>query len=58
MGWRVHGLRARDEMVLRIVRDNGVLIVITTDGRFDAEIADTVEIHCNTLRMVKRIFNV
>jgi acetoin utilization deacetylase AcuC-like enzyme len=50
------GLRRRDEMVLRFARDEGVPIVTTMSGGYAADILDTVDIHCNTIRAVKRVF--
>lgn len=50
------GLRRRDEMVLRFARDEGIPIVTTMSGGYAQEIADTVDIHCNTIRAVKNVF--
>ncbi|MFM9902943.1 MAG: histone deacetylase [Pyrinomonadaceae bacterium] len=47
------GLRRRDEMVLKFARDDGIPIVTTMSGGYAVEIADTVDIHCNTIRAVK-----
>jgi acetoin utilization deacetylase AcuC-like enzyme len=52
----IDGLRRRDEMVLRFAREIGVSIVTTMSGGYAADIADTVEIHCNTIRAVKKVF--
>jgi hypothetical protein len=43
-------------MVLRFARDAGVPIVTTMSGGYAAEIEDTVEIHCNTIRAVKGVY--
>ncbi|CAN5337673.1 histone deacetylase [soil metagenome] len=50
------GLRRRDEAVLRFARDEGIPIVTTMSGGYAQEIADTVDIHCNTIRAVKKVF--
>lgn len=50
------GLRRRDEAVLRFARDEGIPIVTTMSGGYAQEIADTVDIHCNTIRAVKDVF--
>ncbi len=50
------GLRRRDETVLRFARDEGIPIVTTMSGGYAQEIADTVDIHCNTIRAVKNVF--
>ncbi|MFT3746226.1 MAG: histone deacetylase [Pyrinomonadaceae bacterium] len=50
------GLRHRDEVVLRFARDEGIPIVTTMSGGYAEDIADTVDIHCNTIRAVKSVF--
>jgi acetoin utilization deacetylase AcuC-like enzyme len=52
----IAGLRARDELVLRECRARGVPIATVMSGGYAAEISDTVEIHCNTIRAVRAIF--
>ena len=52
----MEGLRRRDEMVLQFARSADVPIVTTMSGGYAKDIADTVEIHCNTIRTVKKIF--
>jgi acetoin utilization deacetylase AcuC-like enzyme len=52
----IAGLRARDELVLRECRARGVPIATVMSGGYAAEINDTVEIHCNTIRAVRAIF--
>jgi acetoin utilization deacetylase AcuC-like enzyme len=52
----IGGLRKRDEMVLQFAREHDVPIVTTMSGGYAADIADTVEIHCNTIRAVKKVF--
>ncbi len=56
LGLTIDGLRKRDEMVLEFARSNGVPIVTTMSGGYAAEIDDTVEIHCNTIRALKKVF--
>lgn len=51
------GLQKRDEMVLRFARDHHIPIVTTMSGGYAKDIKDTVEIHCNTIRAVKRVFS-
>ncbi len=49
----IEGLRRRDELILRAARAQGAPIVTTMSGGYAADIADTVEIHCNTIRVAK-----
>ena len=46
----IDGLKQRDEMVLTFAKSKGVPIVTTMSGGYALEIADTVEIHCNTMQ--------
>ncbi|HLM00924.1 MAG TPA: histone deacetylase [Pyrinomonadaceae bacterium] len=50
------GLRRRDEMVLEFAREREVPIVTTMSGGYALDINDTVEIHSNTIRAVKKVF--
>ncbi len=50
------GLRQRDEMVLRAVRNAGVPVAITMGGGYGQELRDTVEAHCNTIRAAREVF--
>jgi acetoin utilization deacetylase AcuC-like enzyme len=50
------GLRARDELVLRECRTRGVAVATVMSGGYASDIDDTVEIHCNTIRAAKKIF--
>ena len=52
----VEGLRARDEVVLRECRARGVPVATVMSGGYAADINDTVEIHCNTVRAAKAVF--
>ena len=56
LGLTIEGLRRRDEMVLRFAREAEVPIVTTMSGGYAADIDDTVEIHCNTIRAVKGVY--
>lgn len=53
----IEGLRARDEIVLREAHARRVPIVTVMSGGYAASIADTVEIHCNTIRAVREVFD-
>jgi acetoin utilization deacetylase AcuC-like enzyme len=53
----IPGLRARDEMVLRACRERGVPVATVMSGGYAADINDTVEIHCNTIRAAKTVFD-
>jgi acetoin utilization deacetylase AcuC-like enzyme len=52
----IEGLRARDELVLRECRDRGVPVATVMSGGYAVDVSDTVEIHCNTIRAVRRLF--
>lgn len=52
----IEGLKRRDEMVLEFARDRHTPIVTTMSGGYALDINDTVEIHSNTIRAVKRVF--
>ncbi len=56
LGLSKDGLKRRDETVLQFARDEGVPIVTTLSGGYAEDIADTVDIHCNTIRAVKSVF--
>ncbi len=56
LGLSFEGLMQRDEMVLRYAKEQGVPIVTTTSGGYAKNMKDTVEIHCNTIRAVKKVF--
>jgi acetoin utilization deacetylase AcuC-like enzyme len=53
----IAGLRERDETVLRECRARGVPVATVMSGGYAADIDDTVEIHCNTIRAVKAVFD-
>ncbi|MDQ3088472.1 MAG: histone deacetylase [Acidobacteriota bacterium] len=50
------GLYARDEMVVHYAKEHHVPIVTVMSGGYALDINDTVEIHCNTIRAVKKVF--
>jgi acetoin utilization deacetylase AcuC-like enzyme len=52
----MEGLRRRDETVLEFSRKIGVPVVTTMSGGYARDINDTVEIHCNTIRAAKEVF--
>ena len=52
----IEGLRARDEFVLGECRARRVPVATVMSGGYAADTNDTVEIHCNTIRAVRRVF--
>jgi acetoin utilization deacetylase AcuC-like enzyme len=52
----IAGLRRRDELVLGECRARGVPVVTVMSGGYAADVNDTVEIHCNTIRAAKSVF--
>jgi acetoin utilization deacetylase AcuC-like enzyme len=56
LGLTIEGLRERDEIVLEFARQREVPIVTVMSGGYALDINDTVEIHCNTIRAVKKVF--
>lgn len=53
----IEALRERDEMVLLECRARGVPVATVMSGGYAADVNDTVEIHCNTIRAVRSVFN-
>jgi acetoin utilization deacetylase AcuC-like enzyme len=51
----IDGLRERDAYVLRECYEREIPIVTVMSGGYGKDINDTIEIHCNTIRMVKEI---
>ncbi|HYV12790.1 MAG TPA: histone deacetylase [Pyrinomonadaceae bacterium] len=51
----IDGLRERDGFVLRECYEREVPIVTVMSGGYGKDINDTIEIHCNTIRMVKNV---
>lgn len=56
LGVSIEGLRARDRFVLRECYECEVPVVTVMSGGYGKDIDDTIEIHCNTIRMVKDVF--
>jgi acetoin utilization deacetylase AcuC-like enzyme len=52
----IDGLRKRDEAVIAYAVAVGIPIVTVMSGGYAADIRDTVEIHCNTIRVAKRFW--
>lgn len=52
----IEGLMQRDETVLRFAREHHTPIVTVMSGGYALDINDTVEIHANTIRAVKKVF--
>ena len=49
----IAGLRERDAKVINMLRDAAVPVATTTAGGYALTEKDTVEIHCNTIRVAK-----
>jgi acetoin utilization deacetylase AcuC-like enzyme len=56
LGLTIKGLQQRDEIVLSFAKNKKTPIVTTMSGGYAQDINDTVEIHCNTIRAVKKVF--
>lgn len=52
----IDGLRERDGYVLHECYKREVPLVTVMSGGYGKDINDTIEIHCNTIRMVKEVF--
>jgi acetoin utilization deacetylase AcuC-like enzyme len=52
----MEGLRIRDETVLEFAKSEDIPVVTVMSGGYAKDINDTVEIHCNTIRAVKKVF--
>jgi len=52
----IDGLRDRDIRVLRECYEREIPVVTVMSGGYGKNINDTIEIHCNTIRMVKEVF--
>lgn len=52
----MEGLMRRDETVLQFAREHHTPIVTVMSGGYALDINDTVEIHANTIRAVKKVF--
>lgn len=51
LGLTIEGLRRRDEFVILNCRERGIPVVTTMGGGYAKDINDTVEAHCNTIRV-------
>ncbi|MBC7912129.1 MAG: histone deacetylase [Pyrinomonadaceae bacterium] len=51
----IEGLQARDAFVLEQCRAKGIPVATVMSGGYAADINDTVEIHCNTIRAAQDI---
>jgi len=54
----IHGLCEREGYVLRECYERKVPVVTVMSGGYGKDINDTIAIHCNTIRMVKNVFEV
>jgi Deacetylases, including yeast histone deacetylase and acetoin utilization protein len=52
----IDGLRERDARVLRECYEREIPVVTVMSGGYGKDINDTIEIHCNTIRTVKAMF--
>jgi acetoin utilization deacetylase AcuC-like enzyme len=52
----IDGLRQRDEYVLRTCYEQEIPFVTVMSGGYGENIADTIEIHCNTIRAARAVF--
>jgi acetoin utilization deacetylase AcuC-like enzyme len=50
------GLRKRDEMVIQRAQKKGIPVAVVLGGGYAQDVGDTVEIHCNTARVLARVF--
>jgi acetoin utilization deacetylase AcuC-like enzyme len=50
------GLRRRDRLVLQSCRDALVPVAITLGGGYNLDIEQTVDAHCDTVRMAKEVW--
>jgi len=56
LGLTMNGLLKRDAAVLSFAKEREIPIVTVMSGGYAQDINDTVEIHCNTIRAVKKVF--
>jgi acetoin utilization deacetylase AcuC-like enzyme len=52
----IEGLRRRDQLVLEECYEREIPAITVMSGGYGENISDTVEIHCNTIRTAKQIF--
>ncbi len=53
----IKGLKQRDEEVIKRVKEKGIPVSVVLGGGYAFKISDTVQIHFNTARTLKEIFN-
>lgn len=51
----IEGLIKRDEMVVGRARENGIAVAAVLGGGYAEDVNDTVEIHCNTARVMQKM---
>lgn len=56
LGVSIAGLRTRDEIVLETCFEHEIPVVTVMSGGYGKNINDTIEIHCNTIRAVRHLF--
>ncbi len=49
------GLKRRDELVLGLCREWSIPVVVTFAGGYAADLDDTVEAHCPTVRVARAL---
>jgi len=54
----IEGLVKRDEMVIEYAYNKKLPIIVLLGGGYARELTDTVEIHCNTARVLQRSYGV
>jgi acetoin utilization deacetylase AcuC-like enzyme len=52
------GLKQRDRMVFEMALANRAPVAVTLAGGYAADVEDTVEIHCNTVRAAREAFKI
>ncbi len=52
----IEGLKERDKLVLRQCYEREIPAVTVMSGGYGQNISDTVEIHCNTIRVARSVF--
>jgi len=52
----LEGLRKRDGMVMRGVKERGLPLVITIGGGYSEPVSITAEAHANTFRVAAEVF--
>ncbi len=55
LGLSLTGLKYRDAYVLDLCRERRIPAAVTFAGGYAADLADTVEAHCNTVRVARAL---